>query len=245
MTHVIITVGTSALTNEDIGKGKSGTKNNKALRDKVERFHKAADKSSPVWNAMKRELEDEHREFWQPIPDKLDQKRLKQTSAELASTFVLIHELAKKNGNVPFKEMLAGTNLYLLSSDTDEGSFAAELNLLIMKNQWRAPHVTADRIQGLGAKNASRLDGDLSIWLSAFLMDHEEEHVVFNVTGGFKGAVVPITLAAREFKNAQLLYMHEDSGVGDLVSLQNSATPADASSSQIGGTRILHQPVRT
>jgi putative CRISPR-associated protein (TIGR02619 family) len=197
MNILFVTVGTTALYNPDVGRAPDGTRDNRALRADVERYRNVSDKRPERWADLKTRLVEAHRQYWTVANANYwkDQKRFRETSAELTSSHFLIASL-----NLKFEKTV------LLVSDTDDGRMAGDINRRVMEESlgWR----------GVSIQDVRTLDKDFvdpAPALRAALAESrlaKEDRVAFNMTGGFKGTVITLALLAAE-ENWEIYYQHE------------------------------------
>jgi hypothetical protein len=193
-------VGTSAITNHEIGRAPN-YRDNRALMGEVSRYLNSRDQRVVVWPDLFDRLVRAHKDFWAAPPAYRDAVRnRRQTSAELLSTWTLW--TSPQNSFVPQR-------VCLISSGTDDGWFATLINQRVMEEAWGWNGVEKFQLPGLDA-SCFGLYQKFQQFFSESLLIPESEEVVWNITGGYKGAVPEITLiaAARRWR---LYYQHEES----------------------------------
>jgi putative CRISPR-associated protein (TIGR02619 family) len=200
-------VGTSALTNKDIGRAPNN-RDNRALSKDVDAFLVAPNQTAPMWTRLRRRLEEAHEDFWTSSTQSLSLNEIYQTSAELTSTQALQQVLAKEF-QLNLAELRKRLRVVLLASDTDEGELAAHINRTVMQNVWKLPLVATVRVVGLSKVSAANPHGELTTLLKTHFDKNPDATTVFNITGGFKGAVVQVVLTAAGKQNAYVFYQHE------------------------------------
>jgi len=199
MKNLIITVGTSAIMNEELGRGPEH-RDNRTLVTAIEEYKSAVDRSVPGNQALLNDLLDAHRLYWNAPPRHRDNPQWKrQTSAELRSTYYLMKGKVSE----------APERVFLLASDTDEGWMAALVNQRIMQEVWGWHNVQAKRVEGLD-KNMKGVTDRLRACFDGDWGLTGEPDVTVNFTGGFKGTVPELTLVAADRK-WRLFYQHEES----------------------------------
>lgn len=197
MTVIFATVGTSALYNRDIGKG---WPREAVLKKQIVRYQEDPVKDPAEWRPLFRDLVTAHTAVFQEAWDKKDHLR---TSAELTSTMYL---LGKK------VEAANVATIVYLASATRESEMAARVNEAVAKKRWPKLAITTDRIEGLEAHFVNVRDAIAKVAKTHVPAGHD---VIFNITGGFKGAIPSIADLARE-RGWTLFYQHEscEFGVG-------------------------------
>jgi len=133
------------------------------------------------------------------LPTKLD-----DTSAEIKSLV--------KMGITPADQVI------LIASDTVDGKLSAELVQTFLSEREICHEVEIKVIRGLQAIDGRLFQQEGLKNLLNFLISHEHENVVFNLTGGFKSVVPYISLIGMLF-NKPVHYIHEDSE--DVITLSN------------------------
>jgi CRISPR/Cas system-associated protein Csm6 len=195
MTVIFATVGTSALYNRDIGKG---WPKEALLKKQIVRYQEDPEKNPEEWKDLFKDLVTVHAEVLQAAWDKKDHFR---TSAELTSTMYLL------GGKV---EAANVAKIVYLASATRESEMAARVNEAVAKRRWPKLTIARDRIEGLEAHFIDVRDAIAKVVGKHVLQGHD---VVFNITGGFKGAIPSIADLARE-KGWKLFYQHESCEFG-------------------------------
>jgi CRISPR/Cas system-associated protein Csm6 len=197
MTVIFATVGTSALYNRDIGKG---WKREAILKSKIRSYQDNKQKDPTEWEHLFEDLVTVHAEVFQSAWDKKDHFR---TSAELTSTMYLL------GNNV---EAAKVAKIVYLASATRESEMAARVNEAVAKKRWPKLAIARDRIEGLEAHYIEVRDAIAKVAKSHVPAGH---NVIFNITGGFKGAIPSIADLARK-EGWTVFYQHEslEFGVG-------------------------------
>ena len=204
MKTLIVMVGTSAIENDDIGRGPNFV-DNKNLIAQVKSYKNSRYTQVESNLELFDQLVDAHKLFWTaPAAHKANPRWFRQTSAELIST----HYLAQKT---------RPERVFLLGSGTNEGWMAAKINASIMRDVWCWEKVHASRANGL---DATMLDVTKRL---KTCIDEEwnlsnETDVTINFTGGFKGTVAELTLLAAS-RSWKMCYQHEKSGEAVLIPL--------------------------
>jgi len=216
MKVLLITVGTSAITNSKIGCA-PGNIDNRALMDRVSNFRALpeAKKNMDLHKNLFDELLAGHRGFWAARPEytrAMGNRR--RTSAELVST-----DLMMRRGSRWQPERVA-----LLHSASNEGRFAAMLNQRIMQELWGAVAVEIREIAGLD-ENLNEVDENLRTCLTDTIRLASADDVYLNFTGGYKGVIPFLTVLAFQ-RNWKLFYLHEESQDAIEIKLPAAAAPA-------------------
>jgi CRISPR/Cas system-associated protein Csm6 len=201
MKTLIVTVGTSAITNHDLGRA-PGYRDNRSLMGLVSRYLAAPEGQKGVAGNQELfdKLLDAHKEFWNASPQYRDAPRnRRQTSAELLSTYVLAHGSPHR---------FEPERVSLIASDTNEGWFAALINQRVMEEAWGWSSVDKVQVTGLNA-SCFGLEQALNECFFRRLHIQETDEVVCNITGGYKGAIPEITLIAAR-RGWRLYYQHEE-----------------------------------
>jgi CRISPR/Cas system-associated protein Csm6 len=190
--HLVVTVGTSAIYNKDIGK-RLGSNKQTELKLAIERYRGSTHKKRTDNEALFKSLVQEHKDYWS-----LTDKTATQTSAELLSTPEILKEVRP-------------ADILLVSSDTDEGDFAAQINREALPTIVPGVKVDSLRLAGLDVGGANPFEGvfvELGRQISSRYRD-ETHRIAFNVTGGFKGTVLFVGALALE-RGWRVYYRHED-----------------------------------
>jgi putative CRISPR-associated protein (TIGR02619 family) len=201
MSILFVTVGTTALYNEKVGSAPHGKVSDRALHADVVMYQDALepeqDHVATTRNLMTR-LVTAHTQFWKQKPEYVsDVKHFKETSAELTSTHTLRTHPPRK-----FERVV------LLASDTKPGLLSAQVNRAIFEDVWKMP-TRICTVKGLDAGFTETDKAIEGLFGEEFTsLKHGDEGVVFNVTGGFKGTVVGITLLAEKM-DWEIYYQHE------------------------------------
>ena len=191
--HLIVTVGTSAIYNDGIGK-RLGPNGHKSLSDRVRLYKGSANKKRSDNPDLFQSLAAENRGFF----DQLEIFRKKpsntsQVSAELLSTGEIVPDIKP-------------LDILLLTSHTDEGYFAGEVNGEALSKLYPRIKTSVHQLEGLDQKfdgvfEALRYTIDEQHW-------DETDGLAFNVTGGFKGTLLYVAAYALD-KGARVYYRHE------------------------------------
>jgi len=204
MNLLFVTVGTSALDNPEVGQAPD-RRDNKTLRGDLDRYRRSADKSLERWSKLLGDVVQAHKRYWEQAQFYiLNWENRKQTSAELTSTMSLLRDATEHGFRPPDK-------LVLLASDTEEGELAAKVNEAVFRTLHPWMTFAVSRVKNLNVKFA-----DFTRSIEGLVNEHQEsgaDRVVFNVTGGYKGAIPCITALARD-KGWLLYCQHEDAGYG-------------------------------
>jgi len=225
MNIVFAMVGTSGLYNEDIGKGwNDKQKDNKLLRQAVDLYRYKDPKKDPeVWTDLFKNLVKAHLLFFQaPAGTQWKKSYRSRTSAELSSTHYLLQKV----------HVATVSKIVFLASDTPESKAAAEIIAEVEKT--RVPRNIAVRHE-----HVSGLDREFQQDLPDALYRQVERHrpngnenIIFNITGGFKGAIPAITLLAIECE-WRLFYQHEEADFAVEVSYHRRAGKVEAAYSKV------------
>ena len=193
MKYFFITVGTSALHNRDIGK-LLGAAGQKVIQDRLEPF-KADVKNYPDRERLLKLLVEAHQRYWdQPDAFRIPVNFL-QTSAELTSS-------------IPIVEQKSPQHTILLASATEEGEFAAHVNLAILTKRFPGLQFECCRVDGLDVeKNFPNVYSALEKTVRRYWSD-ESDRVAVNVTGGYKAALLFVSALAIKH-GWDLYYQHE------------------------------------
>lgn len=189
MTVIFATVGTSALYNRDIGKG---WPREALLKSKIGRYQDDKQKDPAEWEHLFQDLVTVHTDVLQDAWEKKDHFR---TSAELTSTMYLLGKV----------EAAKIAKIVYLASATRESEMAARVNEAVAKKRWPKLVIARDRIEGLEAHFIKVRDAIAKVTGTHLSTGHD---VIFNITGGFKGAIPSIADCARE-KGWTVFYQHE------------------------------------
>lgn len=193
MKYFFVTVGTSALYNRDIGK-LLGV----AIQDQIQKrlnTFKTDPESYPDREDLLNSLVEAHQRYWnQPNAYRIPRNFL-QTSAELTSS-------------IPILEKKGPELTILLASDTEEGEFAAQVNLAVLQKRFGDLCFECHRVSGLDVeKNFPDVYSALERVVRRY-WSNERDRVAFNVTGGYKAALLFVSALA--IKNGwDLYYQHE------------------------------------
>ncbi len=106
----------------------------------------------------------------------------------------------------------------LIASDTIDGKLSAELVQTFLTEREICHEIEIKIIKGLQAIDGRLFQQEGLKNLLNFLISHEHENVVFNLTGGFKSVVPYLSLIGMLF-NKPVRYIHEDSE--DVITLSN------------------------
>lgn len=209
--NLFVSVGTSALR-EDKLKG-ADLQFLQHVRQIVEKRRIVSEKQM---TSARNPLVRYHASHWSNEQQRF--RNLIDTSAELASTF----QFVKIERQLEFRPV---SNLVLLSSNTDEGRLAAEVNLEVFTKHAKGGLLGPDTKVHL--KLVQELDlnfQDIEAGFERSLAEFTRtgERCVFNYTGGFKGAVPTITLLGQKY-GWRLYYQHESSFEGYTLDLSVGA----------------------
>ena len=210
-----MTVGTSAIRNNDIGKAPD-YRDNRSLMGVVSRYlAPGVDQSDSAWPDLFQKLVDAHKAFWTAKPDYQNAPRnRRQTSAELLSTHTLF------TGS---PDSFKPERVCLVASDTHDGWFAALLNQRVMEEAWGWRNVEKAQVEGLD-ESCFGLEEKLNRCFFERMKLSGGDEVVCNITGGYKGAIPEITLIAASH-GWRLYYQHEESSGAALLRLPSIITP--------------------
>ncbi|MBY0502557.1 MAG: hypothetical protein K2X03_01520 [Bryobacteraceae bacterium] len=206
MKVLVITVGTSAITNDQIGAVDG--RNNTALRASVKRYLdlRKENRTLAMGEQLAADLRDAHKLFWRKPQDYLGfAAHQRQTSAELLST----HDLLRLHLTRGWSKDL--DRLLLLHSDTDEGRLAAKVNAEILRTTWGWSDVVMAEVQAL---NEAFVDVHqrLADCFAQHVPESPKPEVVVNITGGYKGTIPALTLIAAA--NKWMMYCKHESAAG-------------------------------
>jgi len=219
MSHVlIVTVGTTALWATELVNNLPGSDGRYKLASALDAYRAAEDDETRAYFANRDQLRpnllEAHAEFWKKKPELF--RKCHKTSAEMMSCKLVLSKLK-----------FLPDRVLLLASHTHEGQMAAEINEELMHCYLFKPpaSISCERVDDLNTTNDdfSGLFGTLAQILSRY--DKKSDNLVFNVTGGFKGLIPPLTwLAEHQFPGAPLFYLHEE--MTSAVSIEFPKTPA-------------------
>jgi hypothetical protein len=148
--HLAVTVGTSAITNRDIGRHLKLAERMQ-LQNDVELYTSSRDQTVGRNRRLYERLIEQHKWFWnRPEPDRKDVKNALQTSAELLSSREIIADLKPKD-------------ILLIASDTDKGRFAAELNRDVLRAFYPTIPIEATHLPGLDLRFEGMVEGLTSL----------------------------------------------------------------------------------
>jgi len=202
-----ITVGTSGLTN-DVGRAPDD-RDNSALKSEIERFFGDPKRQESRFSRLRSDLIDAHLRYWQASESYTNNpKHFLYTSAELTSTVFLLRSLE-----------YCMDRLVLLSSDTEEGWFAAGVNEEVLRTLFPDTVVERRRIPSLDV-HFKNTQASLAALLDEYRL-RADDHVIMNVTGGFKGTIAFLTLFAQ--KNGwEMYFQHETRDSAALLHFERS-----------------------
>jgi putative CRISPR-associated protein (TIGR02619 family) len=209
---LFITVGTSGLKN-DIGRAPDD-RDNGALKAEIERYFADPEKRPERFSRLRSDLVDAHLRYWREVRDYThDPRRFFFTSAELTSTVFLLESLEYKMDRI-----------VLLSSDTNEGLFAANVNVAVLRELFPAMNPEVKQIAGLdvsftGAQAAlARVFDDYRL--------QKGDSVILNITGGFKGTIPFLTHFAQK-NDWKLYFQHETRNSAVLLPFVTDGEPGN------------------
>jgi putative CRISPR-associated protein (TIGR02619 family) len=207
MRLLFVTVGTSAIANEALGttplKAAGRLVDNRALRSDTQKYLDAANQDPLHWQDLIGRIKHAHKLFWSKDDDyKWNLDNIRQTSAELASTYMLLKSRAEEQKE-NFEEMI------LISSDTEPGKLAARINQEVMTDSWKLPNVQVRTMPGL---EKTFVDSFTAVEQFVANVGHQDE-AVFNITGGYKGLIPAIAKTCLD-RSWPMFYRHEDSDYG-------------------------------
>jgi len=213
MNLLFVTVGTSAIENQEVGQAPD-RQDNKLLLAEIVRYNRSTSRTRERWPKLFSDLVEAHKRYWDGMDGSytFNPDNRKQTSAELSSTMALLHDFKAKGIQPPDK-------LVLLASDTEEGEFAAQVNEATFRAllPWISLAVTR-------VKNLDERFSDFSQSIGQSVNEYREsgaDNVVFNITGGYKGAIPAITALAIS-GGWTLYYQHERSGDGAYLRVEGA-----------------------
>lgn len=196
---IFATVGTSAIYNEGLGLMWSDRQRNK-LRNEVLRYREDVLKKPESWTVLFEDVVRAHKAFWSmPEPYTRHEDNIHQTSAELVSTMSILLDASILRGRT-------AERIVFLASDTPEGRFAAEINAEVFRSQRKDLDVMVRTVTGLDHKFIQVTEALLDIVMQC--RGSGTRNVLFNITGGYKGAVPSMTALAID-KDWELYYQHE------------------------------------
>jgi hypothetical protein len=195
MNIVFATVGTSALSNKNIGIDWSGKPDGRLVGAiKSYQGDPFKDPDDDNWKDLQKNLVKFHRSVFQSGRP-WGKEHHTRTSAELSSTIYLLqHEGIGTVAEVVY-----------LASQSEESKLAARVNAEVLASLRPNLKVTHGFVPGLEAHfiEIRKVLGEMVSRLNPHNLQ-----VIFNITGGFKGAIPSITDLARE-KGWTLFYQHE------------------------------------
>jgi CRISPR/Cas system-associated protein Csm6 len=210
MKHLIVTVGTSAIFNEEIGLVEPN-RSNHDLRLLIKDYERSSDKSIAINKNVLDSLVRAHAQFWakpETYKNTKNKRQRRQTSAELLSTYHLFtHQKA-----VPER-------VYLLASGTEEGFLAAEVVRQIMISAWGWKTVAVESVEKMHqkkAQEANQVHQNLIDCIDKTWNLKNESDVTINFTGGYKGTIPVLTRLASE-RGWPLFYQHEDNPESQII----------------------------
>lgn len=226
---LVVTVGTSAITNHDIGRAPN-YRDNRSLMGLVSRYlSPQSDRRVSEWPELFQKLVDAHKEFWNAPQEYRDAARnRRQTSAELLSTHTLL---------TGYTNRFEPERVCLIASDTDEGWFAALINQRVMEEAWGWRNVEKQQVTGLNAACFGLEKVLNECFFDRLQLDNED--VVCNITGGYKGAIPEITLIAARH-GWRLYYQHEEFYGAAWLELRGAEVPE----ASVTSVREPDRPVR-
>ncbi|MBZ5506045.1 MAG: hypothetical protein LAO78_11210 [Acidobacteriia bacterium] len=217
MNTLFITVGTSALKN-DVGRAPDD-RDNGALKAEIQRYFAAPQKDEQRWGRLRSDLIDAHTRYWHA--DSLftnDPRNFLYTSAELTSTVFLVRSLqAKEPANVPKRSVL-------LSSDTPEGWLAAGINEFVLRELFPEIPVERRKVSGLDVRFSNTQAALKTVFDEYGIQDRD--HVIINITGGFKGTIPFLSYFARAHA-WELYFQHESQDSAVLLPFEKNGEPGE------------------
>jgi putative CRISPR-associated protein (TIGR02619 family) len=193
---IFVTVGTSAISNPDIGRAPRGERDNGPLRRRAQLYLDDPDKNEARSRPLLEELCAAHRAFWEQCEEYIRfRANATQTSAELRSTWLFTTE-----------RHMTPDEMVLLPSNTPESKLAAWANENVLRKVYPAANVAVEPIQELNDDMIERPDQVIPI-----IRRHcggTDDRRWLNITGGYKGTVAILTLVAQRM-GLQLFYQHE------------------------------------
>jgi putative CRISPR-associated protein (TIGR02619 family) len=206
---LFVTVGTSAL--DAPRRIRSSDLSRKAeledLAQKIQEFRDDKRRDKAADGLLLGSLLELHRNFWaQPEVPWEDTKQIRETSAELLTTAVLLRKLAHDAGLVVHK-------IILLIPDNPEAKLAGEVVKAVMESReyrvhCQAPPVVTRTVPDIDAKEA--VEALPSALLSAVSenRDFETDRIIFNATAGYGAMLILIGMLALRY-GFRVYYQHE------------------------------------
>lgn len=218
---LFVTVGTSGLTNPEIGARLSDGPATKLL-GAIAKYFKQDTRDEAEESALRGQLFDCHSHYWNETEAyRRSPKWFKQTSAELVSSARLLAVLRNEGHSVG--------RIVMLSSATDEGRMAAALNARLLKehntlkglHNADVEHQEVPRLEAEFIEIVPAIDAIVQNKLSqSTVATGVEPRIIFNITGGFKGVIPSIVIAAFRH-DAFLYYQHESRGTSYYVEFKD------------------------
>ena len=214
---LVVTVGTSALTAEKLGKGWSGQD---AMLKSRNRYLEEKDSDRPqkekddglFHQVVKAHRHNLNRKFHRSFAiDPL------MSSAEMASMALLLLEV----GGLPGLFDATRDRMVLITSDTEEGKFCARVNARLLHEyltkcrcgetfqKWEAtcPAILLRYVKGMEAKKEFvETQPALATILQEFTQGKTD--YFYNITGGYKGAIPALTWIAVQDFPGPMFYLH-------------------------------------
>jgi CRISPR/Cas system-associated protein Csm6 len=207
---LFVTVGTSAAENEEI------KEHNQKLKDRLgdddaRKLIAEMEEQGEDLAPLKAVLLNAHREFWEARDAyRKEPANFRLTSAETISTFMSLGALER-----------GVDKAVLLNSDTAMGRMCGEINEILFRDYLFAAgkagkdDVILEEIEGLNPRE--RDSKPFSVYpqvraiVDRYAMGNKSQPL-FNITGGYKGLIPPITHLAwtrYEKRSPRILYMHD------------------------------------
>jgi hypothetical protein len=215
MNIVFVTIGTSALENEELWD------NNRELKSEVSSDRRAfiagLEEEEPIPAGLENHFLQAHLSFWTKARNfRHDVRNRRLTSAEAIST-----DSAKRSKVLELRQGI--DKVVLLLSNTELGKICGRLNEHIFRQFLFDPgpafanDVLTETIQGLapqalgaGGHQLSAIYPQVLAHVQTYL-DGNDAQAFFNITGSYKGVIPPIThICATRYPNrSTVLYMHD------------------------------------
>lgn len=225
---LFVTVGTTALSAAQLGDaGKDAGMGAADLRRRAMEFKDAGDEEAPPDLACA--VLDAHDDVWKGgwrLGQPIFESRY-QTSAEMVSSWYALR--LQGNGQLFNADR---DQIVLLSSETPQGRFCAEVNKELARRYLFSP--PADRedsacvevIKGLEAKEhgfeTQIVDSLEEIWSR----HNARDETIVNITGGFKGTVPALTWRCiHSYENCWMFYTHESMDRAERITFFKDTKP--------------------
>lgn len=228
---LFVTVGTTAITAQELGKMYRDADERKELVNDIESYQGIDDDRGKAAHATERHLFrhilEAHRLHWDIKNPSGISDNPYRTSAEMTSTYFLMHA-RQEDGGVGGMFNPEHDRIVLLSSDTAEGKFCARINAQLMHEFLLAPICsgtvdfskadTCNACKSISVEVVDKMESktefkgiteELEKIVKRYA-DTRRRQTFLNMTGGYKGAIPSLTwLCYEKYPECPLFYQHE------------------------------------